>query len=214
MAKCMKSFARYFLRGCLVLAPLAATIYILYLIFITVDQVMPVGVPGLGFLLTLGLITLVGFLSSGVIGRTVVSTFEHLLQQVPFVKLVYTSLKDLVSAVVGDKRRFDSPVAVALIPGSSAQALGFVTRTSLQRLGIEDRVAVYFPQSYNFAGNLLLVPRSLIQPLVAHPGDLMTFIVSGGVTGLGVGRTDEALLGAQGSSGKAAPDGSEPPAHS
>jgi uncharacterized membrane protein len=196
MGSNMKSLARYFVRGCLVLAPLAATVYILYLVFVTIDQLMPLGVPGLGFLLTLALITLVGFLTSGVIGRTVVSTFEHLLTQVPLVKLVYTSLKDLVSAVVGDKRRFDTPVAVTLIPGSSIKALGFVTRRSLEQLGVQDHVAVYFPQSYNFAGNLLLVAATDIQPLRANTGDLMTFIVSGGVTGLGVGQTDEALLGA------------------
>ncbi len=190
----MKQLARYFLHGCLVLAPLAATLYILYLIFTTIDQLMPFGVPGIGFVLTLLIITVVGFLTSNVIGKTVVSTAEHLLKQVPLVKLVYTSLKDLVSAVVGDKRRFDAPVAVSIFPGAEVRALGFVTRDSLDALDCPNHVAVYFPQSYNFAGNLLVVPRAQVEPLQVNPGDLMTFVVSGGVTGLGVGRTDEALL--------------------
>jgi len=190
----MKQLPRYFLHGCLVLAPLAATLYILYLIFTTIDQLMPIGVPGLGFVLTLLIITVVGFLTSNVIGKTVVSTAEHLLKQVPLVKLVYTSLKDLVSAVVGDKRRFDSPVAVSILPGAEVRALGFVTRESLEVLDCPDHVAVYFPQSYNFAGNLLVVPRAQVEPLEVNPGDIMTFVVSGGVTGLGVGRTDQALL--------------------
>jgi uncharacterized membrane protein len=190
----MKQLARYFVRGCLVLAPLAATVYILYLIFTTIDQLMPIGVPGLGFTLTLLIITAVGFLTSNVIGKTVVSTAEHLLKQVPLVKLVYTSLKDLVSAVVGDKRRFDAPVAVSILPGAEVRALGFVTRESLEALDCPHHVAVYFPQSYNFAGNLLVVPRAQVEPLHVNPGDIMTFVVSGGVTGLGVGRTDEALL--------------------
>jgi len=190
----MKSLPRYFLNGCLVLAPLAATVYILYLVFTTIDQLLPIGIPGLGFLLTLGLITVVGFLTSSVIGSSVVGVFEHFLKQVPLVKLVYSSLKDLVSAVVGDKRRFDTPVAVTLVPESRIKALGFVTRRSVDVLGIHGYVAVYFPQSYNFAGNLALVPSRDVQPLAVNTGDVMTFIVSGGVTGLGVGETDQALL--------------------
>ena len=187
----VKQLPSYFLRGCLVLAPLVATVYIIYLVFTTVDQLMPVGVPGLGFVLTIALITLVGFLTSNVVGRTVVSTAEHLLKQVPLVKLVYTSLKDLVGAVVGNKRRFNTPVAITLGSSSGVKALGFVTRQSLQELGIHDHVAVYLPQSYNFAGNLLLVSARQVEPLQTSTADLMTFIVSGGVTGLGVERPTE-----------------------
>jgi len=45
---------------------------------------------------------------------------------------------------------------------------------------------VYFPQSYNFAGNLVIVPRDQVEPLKVATTDLMTFIVSGGVSGLGI----------------------------
>jgi uncharacterized membrane protein len=52
-----------------------------------------------------------------------------------------------------------------------------------------DYVAVYFPQSYNFAGYLLLVPRSRIAPLDVPAAEVMTFIISGGVSGFGVGES-------------------------
>lgn len=181
-----KTLLGYFWRGCLVLAPVGITVYIAWLVFTTVDRVLPVGVPGLGFVLTLGLITLVGFLTSNVIGKAVVRETEKWLARVPLVKLLYTSIRDLVGAFVGDKKKFDRPVAVSLVPGSSAKALGFVTRESLSQLDMNNYLAVYFPQSYNFAGNLLLVPREQVETLSATSSDVMAFVVSGGVSGLGI----------------------------
>jgi uncharacterized membrane protein len=56
---------------------------------------------------------------------------------------------------------------------------------ALDHLGMEKHVAVYFPQSYNFAGNLLLVPTERVTPLAVDSAAVMAFIVSGGVTGMG-----------------------------
>jgi uncharacterized membrane protein len=189
----LKKFLSYFLRGSLVLAPLALTAYIAWLVLRTIDQILPIGVPGLGFVLTVILITLVGLLTSNVVGKAVLDETEKLFTRVPLVKLLYTSIKDLINAFVGDKKRFDKPVAVALLPGGHAKALGFITRDSLHYLEghatalLHDHVAVYFPQSYNFAGNLLLVPRDQVHPLEAPSAEVMAFIVSGGVAGLGLG---------------------------
>jgi uncharacterized membrane protein len=183
----MKRFAGYFLRGSLVLIPLAGTLYIVFFILRTLDQILPIDIPGLGLVLTIGLITLVGFLTSNVVGRTAFDLTEGIFTRLPLIKLIYTSIKDLIGAFVGNKKRFDQPVAVTLAPGGTTRMLGFVTRDNLEVLGYGPYVAVYFPQSYNFAGNLLLVPREQVEPLVVETGDLMTFIVSGGVSGLGVG---------------------------
>lgn len=182
-----KLLARYFLRGCLVTAPVAITVYIVWVILSTIDRLVPVPIPGLGLLATVALITLVGLLTSNVVGKTVLELAERVLQRLPLVKLVYTSIKDLVSAFVGDQRRFNAPVAVKL--GENTRLLGFVTRDGLGHLGMADYVAVYFPQSYNFAGNLVLVPRAQVEPLDLPSSELMTFIVSGGVSGFGVGQS-------------------------
>jgi uncharacterized membrane protein len=199
----MKMLLRYFVRGSLVLAPLALTLYIAWMVFATIDKLLPVGVPGLGFLLTVILITLVGFLSGNVIGKAVLDETERFFARVPLLKLLYTSIRDLINAFVGDKKRFDKPVAVQLIPGSGAKALGFVTRESLhyldayagehQRAALAGHVAVYFPQSYNFAGNLLLVPREQVLPIAVSSADIMAFIVSGGVSGLGIGEHGQSV---------------------
>lgn len=178
---------RYFVRGALIIVPFALTIYALYFVFVTVDRLLPFDVPGLGLLVTFVAVTLVGFLSSNVIGSTFVDLGEQLLRKVPLVALIYSSIKDLIDAFVGEKRRFDQPVSVALTPDGNLKALGFVTRRNLTALGYHGHVAVYFPQSYNFAGNLVLVPASSVTPVDVSSAELMTFIVSGGVSGLGVG---------------------------
>jgi uncharacterized membrane protein len=110
------------------------------------------------------------------------------MDRLPFVRLLYSSTRDLLNAFVGEKRRFDKPVLVTPYPGGVARALGFVTQESLSTLGLADHVTVYLPQSYNFAGSLLIFPAGAVVPLDADSADVMAFIVSGGVTALpGVG---------------------------
>jgi uncharacterized membrane protein len=166
---------------------LGITIYIVWVILSAIDRLLPLPIPGLGLLATVALITIIGLFTSNVVGRSVLDLTENLLQRLPLVKLVYNSIKDLVSAFVGDKRRFDAPVAVSL--AGNNKVLGFVTRDGLGRLGMPDYVAVYFPQSYNFAGYLMLVPRAQIEHLDLPSADVMTFIISGGVSGFGVGQS-------------------------
>jgi uncharacterized membrane protein len=185
----VKHIARYFVRGCLALAPLALTAYIVYLILKFADRLLPVGVPGLGILIAVLVITLVGFLTSNVIGRGILELTDRLLTRVPLVKLIYASLKDLIGAFVGERRSFNKPVSLALTEDRSLRTLGFITRDALAMLDMPGHVAVYLPQSYNFAGNLLIVPRDRVEILRVSSTELMTFIVSGGVSGLGVGRS-------------------------
>ena len=179
----MQEFVQNFFEGLFLVVPVAVTIYVVFLVFSFIDGWLNIPVPGIGFVLTIGMLILVGRLASNVFFRGALGSLEKVLTRTPFVKLVYTSLKDLIEAFMGEKKRFNQPVLVTLIPGGHAEAIGFVTRQNLALLGLEDRVAVYFPQSYNFAGNLLVVPRSQIRPLKADSADIMTFIVSGGVSG-------------------------------
>ena len=160
----MQEFVQNFFEGLFLVVPVAVTIYVVFLVFSFIDGWLNIPVPGIGFILTIGMLILVGRLASNVFFRGALGSLEKVLTRTPFVKLVYTSLKDLIEAFMGEKKRFNQPVLVTLIPGGHAEAIGFVTRQNLALLGLEDRVAVYFPQSYNFAGNLLVVPRSQIRP--------------------------------------------------
>ncbi|MFY0543349.1 DUF502 domain-containing protein [Brevibacillus sp. H7] len=179
----MKRLVRYFLEGLLYVIPLAVTVFVLYKIFVTVDGFLKLPVPGIGFVLTIVGITLVGVLASNVLTRGLLALVDRLFVRVPFIKLIYSSIKDLIGAFVGDKKSFDKPVLVTLSADSRAKAIGFITRESLDAYGLEDHVAVYFPQSYNFAGNLLIFPREQVKPLDVESSEAMAFLVSGGVSG-------------------------------
>jgi uncharacterized membrane protein len=179
---------RYFVRGCLVTVPLAITGWLIFGTLRFVDQLLPFGIPGVGFVVTLSLVTLIGLFTSNVVGKRVFQVTDRALSGMPLVKLLYNSIKDLLRAFVGDHKSFDRPAAVALTPGG-ARMLGFVTRDGLHMLGMPELVAVYFPQSYNFAGQLLVVPREQVELLDAPSAEVMTFIVSGGISGFGRGQS-------------------------
>jgi uncharacterized membrane protein len=178
----MSRLLAYFLRGLVFVAPIGLTIYVCWVVFTRIDGWLGLPIPGLGFLITIVLITLFGFLASNLITRGLLSLFERLMDRLPFVRLLYSSTRDLLNAFVGEKRRFDKPVLVRLTPGSDARVLGFVTQESLVDLGLADFVSVYFPQSYNFAGNLVVFRRDQVERIDASSSDVMAFIVSGGVT--------------------------------
>jgi uncharacterized membrane protein len=180
----MRKLLNYFLRGLVLVAPIAITLYVCWIVFVRIDGWLGLPIPGLGFVVTVVLITLVGFLGSSLITRGMVAIVDQTVGRLPFVRLLYTSTKDLLNAFVGEKRRFDKPVLVKLSDNSEARLVGFVTQESLDRLGLPGYSSVYFPQSYNFAGNLVVFPSSRLQPLDAASADVMAFIVSGGVTGV------------------------------
>jgi uncharacterized membrane protein len=106
---------------------------------------------------------------------------DQLVLGVPFVRLVYRSLRDVLNVFVGQNQRFNRPVLVALTRESGPKVVGFVTREALEVFGLADHVAVYLPQAVNFSGNLILVPRELVTPLEIPNAELMAFVVSGGL---------------------------------
>jgi len=178
----MSRLLNYFFKGVVLLAPLAFTVYVCVRVFATIDGWLGIPIPGVGFVATVALITLFGFLASSFITRRMLAVVEQVMERLPFVRLLYSSTKDLLNAFVGEKRRFDKPVLVAPFASGEARALGFVTQETLASMGMMEHVAVYLPQSYNFAGSLLIFPTSAVTPLDAESADVMAFIVSGGVT--------------------------------
>ena len=178
----MKRLSQYFLRGLLFLVPLVVTLYVIYWVFIRIDGVLNLPVPGLGFIVTIVFITLLGFGASNFLTRNIVGLVDKIFARLPLVKMIYTAIKDLVNAFVGDKKSFNKPVQVVIDRESNLRVIGFATRESLDSIGIKDSIAVYLPQSYNFAGNLIIVESEQVIPMSADPGEVMKLIVSGGVS--------------------------------
>lgn len=183
----MSRLMSYFLRGVVFLVPIALTFWVLYGTVHSVDlwarTQMGLQFPGLGVVITLASITFVGFLASNFLTKKMIHQFEKIFDRLPLVKLLHGSVKDVLSAFVGDKRRFDKPVVVDLHGNGSIKALGFVTREDLAQYQLDGYVAVYFPQAYNFAGQVVLVPSASVNALDLPASEVMTFIVSGGVSG-------------------------------
>ena len=179
----MKRFARYFLRGLVITTPLALTIWVCWWVVSTVDNLLPLGIPGAGILVTILVITLVGALGSNLVARGVVNAMDGLLERLPFVRLLYSSTKDLLNAFVGEQRRFNRPVRARFDEAGLVWTLGFVTAEGAVRLGMPGFVAVYVPQAYNFAGNLIIVPSAHVEAIEGDAAEMMAFIVSGGVSG-------------------------------
>jgi uncharacterized membrane protein len=185
----MKRFLRYFLQGLLFVIPVAFTLWIIFASVTWIDNIIPDLIdidlyPGVGFVIVIAIVTAVGYLGSTLIAKPAFTVFENFLYKLPFINLIYSSIKDVMGAFVGDKRKFNQPVLVRINRDNDTYRLGFITQNDLKIIDIQDKVAVYFPHSYNISGNLFIMPREHVTVLNAPPSEVMKFIVSGGVSGL------------------------------
>ena len=191
----MKKILKFFLQGLLFVVPIAITLSVIVKSILWIDSLLPfqipikipgfssLEIPGLGLLTIFLFISFVGFISIRYIRNPLFAYIERAIERAPLVKLIYSSVKDLEEAFVGEKRRFNKPVLVRLEKDSQINRIGFITKEDLSEIGIEkDMVAVYLPFSYSFAGELIILPRENISPLNASGTDAMKFIISGGVT--------------------------------
>jgi len=178
----MKKLTKYFFEGLIVTLPAAAAVYLIYWVLITFDRIFSFRIPGLGFLLILLIILAVGFIASNLLTKRVTVFIYNLFNKLPLISIIYNSVKDLIEAFVGDKKKFNKPVLVKASAESSIEILGFITEENLDLLGEKNKVAVYIPQAYNFAGNLIIVPSAEVKPVNAGAKEIMTFILSGGLS--------------------------------
>ncbi len=185
-----KKIIQYFLQGILLVAPLAIVTYILYVLFVTVDgwlsrylePLIGYSIPGLGILLLFVFLTLLGFIGQTAIIRPFKKIAGSLLRKIPLLNLLYTSINDLFSAFMGKEKKFNTPVKVLFNEENNLWKLGFITNKTMKEFGNQQLSAVYFPHSYNFSGELYLVPTERVQTIEMPPAEVMKFIVSGGVT--------------------------------
>lgn len=186
----MKRIFTYFLQGLLLSGPLAVTLYTVYLMFNFVDRLVrdplkeyfKFDIPGIGIVVIFISLTVLGLIGSTIIARPFTNFTRKLLKRAPLVNVIYTSLNDLFTAFVGKEKKFNVPVIVCLNQENNLWKLGFITEKNLSDFGLEDMIAVYFPHSYNFSGELFLVPQSAVKTIELSPSEVMKFAVSGGVT--------------------------------
>lgn len=186
-----KSLIKYFLQGLLYLMPIAITLYVVIESIIIIDSLIPIDIPGLGIVIILVFITLIGYLFSTFFAA-LLRPFERLIMRTPLIKLIYTSIKDLMSAFVGSKKQFSKPVLVTIQENPLIQRMGFVTKEDTLEIGLNgDKVVVYLPFSYAVSGEVVIVPRQSVEPIDAKSADIMKLIISGGVTSVEQNSTND-----------------------
>jgi uncharacterized membrane protein len=177
------------------MAPLAITVFAIYWVVTGIDDLIPIFTTtdemgrvkvqnfGLGFILILGFVTLIGYLSTFFIQSRLFNLFDHWLEKAPGIKFIYTTVKDFFEAFAGEKKKFNKPV-IANIDDNDVWRVGFLTREEVDDFGLKDYVAVYVPMSYSIAGNVYLIPSNRVRKIDAHvsPSEAMKFAISGGVT--------------------------------
>ena len=176
----MNWIIKNFLRGLVIVVPIVLTVYLLYRGFLAVDRLLGLPTPGLGAALIVAGIIGVGALASNFVIRKFLKLTELVFTRAPLVRLIYGAIRDLLEAFVGDRKRFDRPVAVSLT--DEVRALGFVTQEDLSFLSLPGHVAVYLPFSYTWDGSLVVVPSNRVQRLDADSASIMALVVSGGVS--------------------------------
>lgn len=193
MERILKALINYFVRGLLFVAPVGFTILILYSAFDFVDSLVRIRipaeqpnqeyvVPGLGFLIVIGGTALIGFVFTRMLPSTIQNWIENWIKNLPFVRIFYSAFKDLISAFVGDKRKFKQPVLITINKELNLKKLGFLTQESLAVIGEKDFVSVYCPHSYAFSGEMFIVPKDQIKYVKLNSAEAMKVIVSGGVS--------------------------------
>ncbi|MBB5323033.1 putative membrane protein [Anoxybacillus tepidamans] len=188
----MKFFVKNFINGVLTIVPIILAIYVFVKVFTFFDGLLgkyvkpylhDAYIPGIGILGTIALITVLGWLSTQYISGQVIKLIDRLLESIPFMKTVYSVLKDTIASFVGEKRSFSKVVLVEW-PQTGMKCIGFITSEEVETLfhPLKDHVAVYIPQTFQMAGITVLVPKAQIEVMDVKPEEAMKFVLSGGMT--------------------------------
>jgi len=190
----LNKLLQYFLQGLLVIAPIAITIYAVYSVVSFIDNQVPIFTAkdadgrvyvrnyGLGFVIVIGGIIIIGYLSSFFIKNRTFNLFDSIMKRTPGIRFIYTTTKEFFEAFAGEKKKFNKPV-LANIDDNDVWRVGFITQEETKDFGFTEYVAVYIPMSYSIAGNVYILPRSRVRLVTnINATGAMKFAISGGVT--------------------------------
>lgn len=189
-----KFISKTLLTGFITLLPMVLTIYLLYWLGISSEEVLgdmlrtvlPENTyfPGLGMFAGLMVVFIVGLMMNAYLVRKLFSLGEEILYRLPLIKSVYRAFRDFFDFFSPNKEGLGQVVAVTV---KGMELVGFVTQEDPQRLppSFRDRdsVLVYLPMSYMVGGYTLLVPRSELRPLQMTRDEAMRFVLTAGITG-------------------------------
>ena len=198
----MTRLRNYFLTGFIVTAPVAITLYLTWSLIRWVDSwvkpyiparynpdtYLPFMVPGFGLIVALIVITLVGFLTANIIGRTIVSYGEYILDRMPLIRSVYKMLKQMLEMVFAERSDSFKKVGLVEYPRKGVWSLVFIAveaRGEVQeRVGTEEdpMIAVFMPSTPNpTTGFLMYYAKSDVIELAMSVEEGAKLIISAGL---------------------------------
>jgi len=190
----------YFLTGVVVAAPLGITLFVTWSLIRFVDELvkplippaynpdnyLPIFIPGWGLLFAIIAITLMGFLTATLVGRSLVQFSESILARMPFVSILYRGLKQLFETVVSQSSANFKNVGLIEYPRPGLHAVVFLSTDTkgevASKLDPDGVVSVFLPTTPNpTSGFLLFVPRKDIQILDMSVEDGAKLVISAGL---------------------------------
>lgn len=196
MKKLLGILFNYFIKGIIVVLPVGTAVFLMYWgvykldsslnlsgFFLTDSKGRPIYIPGVGILTVFIIIFIVGILVTSVVTVPIKRWMNRWINRLPIFKFLYSSIKDLTEAFVGDEKKFNEPVLVE-VNEFGLKKVGFLVQKDLEKIGLPGDVAVYFPWSYSFAGQVVIIPADKVKAIDISAADMMKFVISGGVSGL------------------------------
>lgn len=190
----MKQIQNIFLKGLLAFLPIAAATYIIYSCIGTMENLMafalravlPVYIPGLGFLITILIILFFGFLLNNLITGSIIRNFEKKLTEIPFFKAVYSPLRDLMNLFSKNGQNGMKSVVLVNLGEGGPQVMGIVTRDQFNDFpevtaDAHEKIAVYVPLSYSVGGMTFLVNKNKVTPIDISVEKAMSLAITGWV---------------------------------
>lgn len=184
----LRLFLRSFIQGLIIIGPFAITVWIIWSIIFSIDNIIPSiseKFPGLIFFTVIFGTTFIGYFGNKfIIGRLIVDGIDYVLEHIPGIKFIYTSLKDVLGSFVGDKKKFNVPVWVKTNETPEIWRMGFLTQSDMSVVHLDQMVAVYLPHSYAVSGWVIITKYNNIKEVTGmSAAEAMKFAVSGGVAG-------------------------------
>ena len=189
-----KSISKILLTGFITLLPVILTVYLLYWLAVSSENVMGTALrwalpnatyfPGLGMIAGVVVVFVVGLLMKAILIRQIFTFGERILYQLPLIKTVYRAMRDLFDFFSPKEEGLGEVVAVTY---NGTEMIGFVTQTDQKKLPEsfrgQDKVLVYLPMSYMIGGFTVFISREHVRPVNMSMEEAMRFALTAGITG-------------------------------
>ena len=186
----------YFITGVLVLIPIGVTVY-LTLFFIKIfskilpqeinpNHYLPYSIPGLEIIISIIVITVIGWLSLSFLGKKLVKLVNDIFKRIPFLRTVYSAIGQMTQSFAQSRKSKKKSVVLVEYPRKGSWAVGFATQENTGEIASKtnkDLVNVFVPTTPNpTSGFLLMFPKDEVVYLDMSFEEASKFIVSAGTS--------------------------------